>query len=93
MITEFISKLCLVGLCSSIPGMTLANRYVLIKLREPTELDYDEDFVLWGFTFMTIIHELGHFAQRFHLRKELSGSSLSALKKKSEKKGKKESRK
>jgi hypothetical protein len=71
MISKFLSRTCLVLLPSSIQGITLANGYILIKTKSKTISNYDAQPALWGFTFVTIIHELGHFAQRFIFLKEI----------------------
>jgi hypothetical protein len=71
-VAEFLSKIFLVPLPLSISGITLFSRYVLIRSSEGEDQNYyKNNLALLGFLFMTAIHELGHFSQRFLLKTDI----------------------
>jgi hypothetical protein len=63
MIEEVLSRVFVMKMPVSLSGLTLCNRSIIIKKHG----DSIEDFLCWGLTLVTVLHELGHFAQRFYL--------------------------
>ena len=66
-IQEFISKIYLVSFPASLQGLTLLNSYIAIKRKSNSPEQLKTEPVYKGFTLMTILHEFGHFLQRFNL--------------------------
>jgi hypothetical protein len=68
-VKEFIDQTYLTKLPTSIQGLTLCNRTVMINCFSFKVNCYKELNVKVGFTLMTMLHEFGHFIQRFNLDK------------------------
>ena len=69
-VDEFIDNTYLVNLPNTIKGYTLCNRIVMIKKLSSMAKDYKGINTRVTFTLLTMLHEFGHFLQRFELRSD-----------------------
>ena len=71
-VDEFLANTHLISIPETLEGITLCYRIVIIKLLSSTSLDYENAITIIGYTLMTMIHELGHFINRFSLKSDYS---------------------
>ena len=71
-VDEFIDNTYLLDLPATINGYTLCNRVVMIRKLSNIACDYQGINTIVTFTLLTMIHEFGHFLQRFKLKTDYS---------------------
>ena len=69
-VDEYIDNTYLANLPDTIKGYTLCNRIVMIKKLSSMAKDYKGINTRVTFTLLTMLHEFGHFLQRFELRSD-----------------------
>ena len=71
-VDEFLANTYMIKMPETLEGITLCNRIVIIKLLSSISTDYENANTIVGYTIMTMIHELGHFINRFSLKSDYS---------------------
>ena len=67
---EFLANTYLIEMPETLEGITLCNRIVMINLLSSDSLEYENANTIVGYTIMTMIHEFGHFINRFSLKSD-----------------------
>ena len=72
--TEIVTDVINSVFCKDFPegmhGLTLFNKNILIKILNAEILRFQECITYWGYILVNILHESGHYFQRYSMKKD-----------------------
>ena len=69
-ITNIINSVYFVDFPEGIYGLTLFNKNILIKILRTENLLFQKCITYWGYILINILHESGHYFQRYSMKKD-----------------------